>query len=128
MLEALNILEGYDLKAMGHNSPQYLHTVVEAVKLAFADRDRYYGDPKFSKIPKRRCSRSSMRPSAASRSIPTTLRWNRRPGTFGGPLPMPQSTADLSGIATPRASMRWTPWQCFLRNTQRCMAAVGDCR
>ncbi len=51
MLEALNILEGYDLKAMGHNSPQYLHTVLEAVKLAFADRDRFYGDPKFSKIP-----------------------------------------------------------------------------
>jgi len=51
MIQVLNILEGYDLKAMGHNSPQYLHTVVEAVKLAFADRDEYYGDPKFSKIP-----------------------------------------------------------------------------
>ena len=53
MIEALNILEGFDLKAMGHNSPEYLHTVVEAVKLAFADRDRYYGDPKFSHIPER---------------------------------------------------------------------------
>ena len=51
MIEALNILEGFDLKAMGHNSPEYLHTVVEAVKLAFADRDMHYGDPKFSKIP-----------------------------------------------------------------------------
>ncbi|MBS1877743.1 MAG: gamma-glutamyltransferase family protein [Acidobacteria bacterium] len=51
MIETLNILEGFDLKAMGHNSPRYLHTVIEAVKLAFADRDRYYGDPKFSKIP-----------------------------------------------------------------------------
>lgn len=51
MLQALNILEGYDLKKMGHNSPEYLHTVIEAVKLAFADRDQYYGDPKFSKIP-----------------------------------------------------------------------------
>ena len=51
MLEALNLLEGYDLHSMGHNSPEYLHTVVEAVKLAFADRDRYYGDPKFSHIP-----------------------------------------------------------------------------
>jgi len=51
MLETLNILEGFDLHGMGHNSPQYLHTVIEAVKLAFADRDRYYGDPKFSKIP-----------------------------------------------------------------------------
>jgi gamma-glutamyltranspeptidase / glutathione hydrolase len=51
MIEALNILEGFDLKKMGHNSPEYLHTMIEAVKLAFADRDRYYGDPKFSKIP-----------------------------------------------------------------------------
>jgi gamma-glutamyltranspeptidase / glutathione hydrolase len=51
MLQALAILEGFDLKAMGHNSPEYLHTVIEAVKLAFADRDRHYGDPKFSKIP-----------------------------------------------------------------------------
>ena len=51
MIEALNILEGFDLKKMGHNSPEYLHTLIEAVKLAFADRDRYYGDPKFSKIP-----------------------------------------------------------------------------
>jgi gamma-glutamyltranspeptidase/glutathione hydrolase len=50
MIEALNILEGYDLKSMGHNSPEYIHTLVEAVKLAFADRDNYYGDPKFSKI------------------------------------------------------------------------------
>jgi gamma-glutamyltranspeptidase/glutathione hydrolase len=51
MLEALNILEGYDLHAMGHNSPDYIHTVVEALKLAFADRDRYYGDPDFAKVP-----------------------------------------------------------------------------
>src|SRR6185503_782159 len=51
MIEALNLLEGFDLRAMGHNSPEYLHTVIEAVKLAFADRDRFYGDPKFSRIP-----------------------------------------------------------------------------
>jgi gamma-glutamyltranspeptidase/glutathione hydrolase len=47
MLQALNVLEGYDLKAMGHNSPQYLHVVTEALKLAFADRNKYVGDPKF---------------------------------------------------------------------------------
>ena len=51
MLEALNLLEGYDLKAMGHNSPDYIHTVTEAIKLAFADRDRWYGDPRFVKVP-----------------------------------------------------------------------------
>ncbi len=47
MLQALNILEGFDLRSMGHNSAPYLHTVTEALKLAFADRNRYVGDPKF---------------------------------------------------------------------------------
>jgi gamma-glutamyltranspeptidase/glutathione hydrolase len=47
MLEALNILEGFDLKQMGHNSAAYLHAVTEALKLSFADRNTYVGDPKF---------------------------------------------------------------------------------
>jgi gamma-glutamyltranspeptidase / glutathione hydrolase len=47
MLEALNILEGFDLKAMGHNSAPYLHHVTEALKLSFADRNKFVGDPKF---------------------------------------------------------------------------------
>src|SRR3954451_6994315 len=51
MLEALNILEGYDIPALKLNSAEYIHTLVEALKLAYADRDTYYGDPKFNKIP-----------------------------------------------------------------------------
>ncbi len=51
MIEALNILNGFDLGAMKYNSATYLHTVTEALKLAYADRDTYYGDPKFNKIP-----------------------------------------------------------------------------
>src|SRR5438093_7089955 len=47
MLEALNILEGYNLKEMGRNSAPYLHAVTEALKLSFADRNAYVGDPKF---------------------------------------------------------------------------------
>ena len=50
-LQQLRLLEGYDLAKLGHNSPQYVHTVTEALKLAFADRDRFYGDPNFVKIP-----------------------------------------------------------------------------
>jgi gamma-glutamyltranspeptidase/glutathione hydrolase len=50
-LITLNILEGYDLKALGHNSPDFLHTNVEAVKLAMADREKYLGDMDFIKIP-----------------------------------------------------------------------------
>jgi gamma-glutamyltranspeptidase / glutathione hydrolase len=50
-LFALNILAGYDLKAMGHNSANYIHTSVEAIKLAFADREKYLGDMDFISIP-----------------------------------------------------------------------------
>ena len=50
-LFALNILEGYDLKKLGHNSPDYIHTSVEALKLAFADREKYLGDMDFIRIP-----------------------------------------------------------------------------
>lgn len=48
MLEALNILENFDLKAMGYNSSRYVHTIYQTMSLAFADRDFYYGDPYFS--------------------------------------------------------------------------------
>jgi gamma-glutamyltranspeptidase/glutathione hydrolase len=48
---ALNILKGYNLKAMGHNSPQYVHVVTEAFKLAYADRHHHFGDPRFIKVP-----------------------------------------------------------------------------
>ncbi|MBY0536600.1 MAG: gamma-glutamyltransferase [Chitinophagaceae bacterium] len=44
MLQALNILENFDLKKMGYNSPEYIHTVYQSMSLAFADRDFYYGD------------------------------------------------------------------------------------
>jgi len=47
MLQALNILEGSDLKAMGYNSTRYIHTLYQTMSLAFADRDFYYGDPAF---------------------------------------------------------------------------------
>ena len=51
MLQALNILENADLKAMGYNSPRYVHAVYQAMSLAFADRDFYYGDPSFAPAP-----------------------------------------------------------------------------
>ena len=48
---ALNILKNYDLKAMGHNSADYIHVVTEALKLAFSDRHAHFGDPKFVRVP-----------------------------------------------------------------------------
>ena len=51
LLQALNMLAHVDLQALGHNSPAYVHTVTEVLKLALADRERYYGDPDFSPVP-----------------------------------------------------------------------------
>lgn len=51
MLQMLNILEAYDVQAMHHNTADYIHTMTEVMKLAFADRDRYYGDPDFARVP-----------------------------------------------------------------------------
>jgi gamma-glutamyltranspeptidase/glutathione hydrolase len=51
LLQALRLLEGFDLARMGHNSTEYIHTVTEALKLALADRDELYGDPDFSRVP-----------------------------------------------------------------------------
>jgi gamma-glutamyltranspeptidase / glutathione hydrolase len=51
LLQALNILENFDLHAMGYASADYLHTVTEALKLAYADRDSYYADPAFVQVP-----------------------------------------------------------------------------
>ena len=50
-LQQLTILEGLDLRRLGHNSAEYLHHWIEAAKLAFADREAYYGDPRFDKAP-----------------------------------------------------------------------------
>jgi gamma-glutamyltranspeptidase/glutathione hydrolase len=51
LCEALRLLEGFDLKAMGYMSSTYIHVIVEAIKLAMADRDEYYGDPNFVEVP-----------------------------------------------------------------------------
>src|SRR5438128_1734281 len=89
MLEMLNLLEGYDLKAMGHNSPEYLHTVVEAAKLGFADRDRYYGDPKFSTIPEQTLLSKDYATQRSKLIDPQKASMEHRPGSFAPPGNMP---------------------------------------
>lgn len=51
LLQTLRLLEGFDLRGMGQGSADAVHTTVEAVKLAYADRDKYYGDPDFTRVP-----------------------------------------------------------------------------
>jgi gamma-glutamyltranspeptidase/glutathione hydrolase len=97
MVEALNILEGFDLKAMGHNSPEYLHTVIETVKLAFADRDQYYGDPKFSKIPEEILLSKEYAAERRKLIDPKHASTEHRPGSFGTRISIPNSTQGGDG-------------------------------
>jgi gamma-glutamyltranspeptidase/glutathione hydrolase len=92
MIEALNILEGFNLKAMGHNSPGYLHTLVETAKLAFADRDRYYGDPKFSHIPEEVLLSKEYAAERRKLIDPSHASMEHRPGSFGKPLELEKAS------------------------------------
>src|SRR5262249_5407981 len=97
-LFALGILESYDLKALGHNSPAFIHTSVEAMKLAMADRERYLGDMDFVQIPYptllskeyARARRALIDPAHASLEL--------RPGSATG-----QAAVPASGAASPHA-------------------------
>lgn len=81
LLQALNILEGVNLRSMRHNSAEYLHHLVEAMKLAYADRDTYYGDPKFNQIPKELLSKEYAARRRALISNRSSLEF--RPGDVG---------------------------------------------
>ncbi len=85
-LQQLAILQGYDLRALGHNSPDYLHTLTESAKLAFADREAYYGDPKFDDVPMDVLLSDSY--SAGRRDlIGDTASMDMRPGDAGSGIP-----------------------------------------
>jgi gamma-glutamyltranspeptidase / glutathione hydrolase len=74
LLQALAILEGFDLEAVGHNSVEYIHLVAESVKLAFSDRERWYGDPRFVDVPLARLlsdeHAQKLRARVAERALP----------------------------------------------------------
>jgi len=52
IVQFLNILENFDLQKKGHNSPEYIHVISQAINMAMADREKFYGDPDFVKVPK----------------------------------------------------------------------------
>jgi len=66
-LQQLRLLQGYDLERFGHNSADYIHLLTEAAKLAFADREKFYGDPLYAKIPL--CELLSSRYARARRKL-----------------------------------------------------------
>ena len=93
-LQQLALLDGFDLAALGHNSTEYLHTLIECAKLAFADREAYYGDPLIDDVPfdillskEYNEGRRSLVGEEASRIM--------RPGDVGSGLP----DFDVAGVA-----------------------------
>ena len=87
LLQALNILEAYDLAGMGWNTSEYIHHLVEALKLAFADRDAWYADPAFSDVPAQLLDKGY---AASRRDLidPKSASPRFRPGSFGRRLPV----------------------------------------
>lgn len=103
LLQMLNLLEGVDLAALGHNSPAYLHRLVETIKIAFADRDAYYGDPAFVRVPAAgllarayaEARRALFDPARALRDMPPA----GDPWTLAAVRPEPVPVAGGSGAA-----------------------------
>jgi len=83
-LFALNLLEGYDLKKLGHNSPDFIHTSVEALKLAMADREKYLGDADFIKIPYETLLSKEYAAKRRSLIDPQRASLELRPGVIAG--------------------------------------------
>ena len=101
MIEVLNLLEGYDLKKIGQNSPEYIHTVTEALKLGFADRDRFYGDPNFVKVPTQQLlskDYATMRRSLIDQQQASLA---QRPGDPTNMKPLLASTSPIAYNAAP---------------------------
>jgi gamma-glutamyltranspeptidase/glutathione hydrolase len=104
MLEALNILEGYDLRSMKLNSADYLHIMVEVMKLAYADRDTYYGDPNFVKIPVERLL-SKEYAAERRKQIGQSASLDFRPGKIGSPPPLHPSQSEIMRVKIDDALM-----------------------
>ena len=106
LLQALNILENFDLQAMGHNSADYLHVLVEALKLAYADRDSYYADEDFVEVPA-----EGLLSKDYARQRASGIDMGRANPDFvaGNPLPFDSNVDDwpywVAGAGTPVASL-----------------------
>ncbi len=84
LLQTLRLLEGFDLRTMGAGSADLIHTATEAIKLAYADRDRYYGDPDFVKVPMDALLSDTYTASRRQLIDPAKASLELRPGTVGG--------------------------------------------
>jgi len=111
--QVLNLLEGIDPTAMRHNSSQYIHLLVEALKLVYADRERYYGDPEFVDVPIDGLLSKVYAKDRARRSIPRRPTLRCRPTGIPGPIATSHAPGKppLNHLSprSMRALSRWTP-------------------
>jgi gamma-glutamyltranspeptidase/glutathione hydrolase len=105
-LQHLRLLEGFDLEKLGHNSAAYIHTVVEAAKLAFADRERFYGDPKFVDVPLKMLLSKDYADERRKLIDPKKASLEMRPGH--GPKSEPEEAAVPPGYDVHRADTTHT--------------------
>jgi gamma-glutamyltranspeptidase/glutathione hydrolase len=92
---------GYDLKKMGQNSPEYIHTITEALKLGFADRDRFYGDPDFVKIPTQQLLSKDYAAMRRSLIDGRNASLSQRPGDPANMKPLLASASQISYNTAP---------------------------
>jgi gamma-glutamyltranspeptidase/glutathione hydrolase len=119
LLQALQILEGFDLKSMGRNRPEMIHTIAEALELALADRDTYYADPLFVDVP---LADLLMPDYAAKRRAlidPKHASLERRPGD-------PRSSKAILDPAADPAARRPAPPVAAAHDTTTCLVADKD--
>lgn len=110
-LQQLKLLEGFDLNKMGHNSSEYIHVVVECAKRAFADRERYYGDPDFSDVPLGRLLskeyNDEMREKIGLKKANNSFLWES--GEVGGKNTYEGDTTHLDAVDSGGLMMSATP-------------------
>jgi gamma-glutamyltranspeptidase/glutathione hydrolase len=94
-LQQVKLLEGLDLARMGHNTADYIHTVIECAKLAFADRNAHYGDPDFAEVPLGRLLSADYAEERRTLIDPKQASLEERPGDVpGGGKRQPGAVAD----------------------------------
>lgn len=103
LLQTLNLLEGFDLRSAGHNSPEYIHLISEAMKLAYADREWYYADPDYVGVPEEGLLSKAYAAERRKLIDPKTVSLELRPGD---PYPFDPREA---AAAIP-ATVDFRPW------------------
>jgi gamma-glutamyltranspeptidase/glutathione hydrolase len=92
LLQAARLVEKHNVRVLGHNSAAYIHAVVECMKLAFADRERYYGDPLFAKVPLDLLLSDGYTAERSRLVDPRHASLELRPGAVAGYPPLPPFT------------------------------------